>query len=76
MSNFEKFEMIFTFTMFPILCLVLGYIARSIIDNKSFKNKSTTENIIYNFLVGIIVFGVIMLANYIGCEGNIPMKPD
>lgn len=57
------------------MCLGLGYIARLILNDKDLKIKSTTENIFYNFIVGFILFGILMLANYIGCSGNIPMKP-
>ena len=75
MSDFEKIRSVFGIIILFLMCLGLGYIARLILNDKDLKIKSTTENIFYNFIVGFILFGILMLANYIGCSGNIPMKP-
>ncbi|PKH69007.1 hypothetical protein CXF59_01695 [Flavobacterium sp. ALD4] len=72
MSGFEKFE--FSLITLPLFCLLFGYIGRLMFDNEALKSKSTTENVFYNFIVGAIACGIMLLTNYIGCSSNIPMK--
>jgi hypothetical protein len=74
MSGFEKFEFGFSLITLPLFCLLFGYIGRLMFDNEALKSKSTTENVFYNFIVGAIICGIMLLTNYIGCSSNIPMK--
>lgn len=76
-SSFQNFEGIFTLIAFPILSCVLGWIIRAVSLGSDYKNISTFKNVVYNFLIGVIVMVIIAVFSELGCNnGGVPIRPD